>query len=477
MRRILLGAVAASAILCGHARAQIPVTDAFVGSTTLQSLLQNIKSVANEIEMINNQLVQITHLVETVNAVAHGNIGALASLSSELGDLGLTNPLGPDTLAVVNALQGLGTQVGATGALAQRLLNSDTYYGPTAADWRAAAINQLRVALAQQKALAQSALDSSTQRLTALTNLRNQLDGKMGDVAGAAQATARLTGEVATTQAQTNQLLAAGMLQTATTATSQAREEQALRCSAEMLIQQARAATSAAQGGAVVLISGNASGASCAAVAPASAPAGTTGTAGTILASWAPDNGTVLGTMLGQSWGQTAADNATALGVNPTALAAACVLESGCSANVGGTGTISGAFQMSNGTYAQTVAEVQASNPALAAGIGGKNDPAGQSIAAAQYLRDGAQSLQARGITDPTVLDVRGFYNFGPSSAASIASASDGQLMAPLLSNLSSSTLAANGISQSTTVGQWRQGVTNKIGGAASQPVLLGRST
>ena len=72
---------------------------------------------------------------------------------------------------------------------------------------------------------------------------------------------------------------------------------------------------------------------------------------------------------------------ATALGVNPTALAATCALESNCSANVGGTGTISGAFQMSNGTYAQTVSEVQASNPDLASTITTKNDPASQSIA------------------------------------------------------------------------------------------------
>jgi hypothetical protein len=58
-------------------------------------------------------------------------------------------------------------------------------------------------------------------------------------------------------------------------------------------------------------------------------------------------NSTALGTMLGTSWGNTAVGNAQALGVNPSALAATCVLESGCQ-NVGGSGTISGVFQMSN---------------------------------------------------------------------------------------------------------------------------------
>ena len=125
--------------------------------------------------------------------------------------------------------------------------------------------------------------------------------------------------------------------------------------------------------------------------------------------------------MLSTSWGQTAADNATALGVNPAALAATCVLESDCQANPGGTGTISGAFQMSNGTYAQTVSEVSASNPDLAGQITTKNDPASQSITASQYLLDGAQSLQASGISNPTVLDVRGYYQFGPANGARLA--------------------------------------------------------
>ena len=183
---------------------------------------------------------------------------------------------------------------------------------------------------------------------------------------------------------------------------------------------------------------------------------------------------TALATLLSTSWGQTAAANATALGVNPTALAATCVLESNCQANPGGTGTISGAFQMSNGTYLQTVSEATDSNPSLAAQITSKNDPASQSIAASQYLLDGAQSLRTGGVANPTVLDVRGYYQFGPANAANVAGASGNQLMSDVLTGLSSSTLAANNITGSTTVDQWRASVTSKIGTAASQPVLLG---
>ena len=78
------------------------------------------------------------------------------------------------------------------------------------------------------------------------------------------------------------------------------------------------------------------------------------------------------------------------------------------------------------------------------------------------------------GIANPTVLDVRGYYQFGPGNAASLASAADNQLMVTTLSNLSPAALAANNINGSTTVGQWRSSVTAKIGTAADQPVLAG---
>ena len=153
------------------------------------------------------------------------------------------------------------------------------------------------------------------------------------------------------------------------------------------------------------------------------------------------------------------------------------MLESNCQSNPGVTGTISGAFQMSNGTYAQTVSEVSASNPDLAGQITSKNDPASQSIAASQYLLDGAESLRTSGIANPTVLDVRSYYQFGPGYGAQIASASGNQLLSDVLSGMSAATLRANGIGDMTTVSQWRASVTNRIGATASQPVLLGSPT
>lgn len=470
MRAVRL-ACTAMLLLSGPVRAMI-VSDPLVEANTLQSLVEEIEAAAKRVEMVNNQLAQLVQLKATVSAITHGDLAALGRLAPELANLGVTVPMGTDMSSLANSLAGVGIGLGATSALTQDLLRTDTLYAPMASDFRAVAMNQVSVAAASQKALGQLMLNSSADRLAALNRLRAGL-GENADLKASADAGARLAGEQAVTQAQTNQLLAVGVIQNAQLATDSAREQQAWRCSAEALVSQAQASATLAGSGTITLVSTPASSSCSTSAAAQPTTYMTRNASGTMTGSAAAaDDGTTLGKMLAQTWGQTAAANATALGVSPTALAATCALESNCSASVGGTGTISGAFQMTNGTYAQTVREVQASNPDLAAGITTKNDPASQSIAAAQYLKDGANSLMAAGIDSPTTLDVRGFYQFGPANGSSLAGASDNQLMSTVLSGLSSSTLAANGINGSTTVGQWRQTVTSKIGSAASQLVL-----
>ena len=183
-----------------------------------------------------------------------------------------------------------------------------------------------------------------------------------------------------------------------------------------------------------------------------------------------------LTTLLGTSWGSQAVQNAEALGVNPSALAATCVLESGCSQPSGGSGGAQGVFQMFPAAYQEGLAAALAANPQLASqivqGSTGMLDPTTEAIAASGYLMQANQYLQAQGISNPSVLDVRGYYNFGPSAGAQIANASDSQSMAAILSNLSPSQLAANGISPGETVGHWKASVSSKIGNAAGQSVL-----
>ena len=466
----------------GAANAYQVVQDPLTEANTLQSTISEVTAAGKRIEIINNQIAQLIQIRNTVAALSHGNLAALSQLVPELGALGVTLPLGQDTTGLIRAFSGTAGDLGATALLTQNLLTTNQFYAPTAPDFRAMMMNQAAVSAAAAMAAAQTALNANTQRLTQLNTLRNSL-GSTPDAKASADATARLAGEQATAQAQTNQLLALLLMQAAQKATVESQEQQMARCAADTLVADAKAAAAAAAGGTVTLIT-SAPAINCGPPATATSTAAatasnTTGTffSGSGAASPVSGDNTALATMLGTSWGQTAAANAVALGVNPTALAATCVLESNCQANPGGTGTISGAFQMSNGTYLQTVSEVTDSNPSLAAQITSKNDPASQSIAASQYLLDGAQSLQANGDTNPSVLDVRGYYQFGPANGAALAAAPDNQLMTQTLTGLSSSTLAANNITGSTTVGQWKASVTSRIGAAGSQPVLLGSAT
>lgn len=179
-----------------------------------------------------------------------------------------------------------------------------------------------------------------------------------------------------------------------------------------------------------------------------------------------------------RSWGAMASQNVTAMGVNPSVIAAACVIESGCqNVNALSGSSVSGAFQMIDQTYTADIRQAAAQNPSLAGTIdtslAGKLDPANQAIAAAQELKNAATTLQRAGISNPTFLDTRGAYNFGGLYGVPLATANDGQMMSSILTSYTASQLASNGISPSTTVGQWRQSVINKIGPAATQPILL----
>ena len=184
-----------------------------------------------------------------------------------------------------------------------------------------------------------------------------------------------------------------------------------------------------------------------------------------------------LNTMVGTTWGANAVAAAQAIGVNPSVLAATCVVESGCQ-NVAGTGTVSGAFQMTNATYTSDMNQVVAQNPQLAGivdtSLAGKMDPANQAYGAAQDLKNAAMRLQAVGIANPTFTDVRPYFQWGPAPASSIALASPDQNISELLSPYySTAQMQANGVTGTTTVGEWRASFSNKVGSAATQQVLM----
>ena len=70
------------------------------------------------------------------------------------------------------------------------------------------------------------------------------------------------------------------------------------------------------------------------------------------------------------------------------------------------------------------------------------------------------------------ILDVRAVYQFGAGAGPAVATAGNSANIAAL-TGLSAASLAANGLSTSSTVGQWRSTVTAKLGSAtANQSVL-----
>jgi len=206
--------------------------------------------------------------------------------------------------------------------------------------------------------------------------------------------------------------------------------------------------------------------------------AGDTSGSGTSVAGagGSDSGGSAYNTMMAQSWGTAAENAAMAMGVNPTALAATCVMESGCqNTPAGSTGSASGAFQMINSTYTADIAAAVAIDPTISdsitPGLSGKMDPGTEAYAAAYELMNDAQVLQNNGIASPTVLDTRAIYQFGQASGILVANAGPTDNLEALV-NLSPQNMAANGITSTTTVGQWQATIANKLGATANQVVL-----
>jgi len=190
-------------------------------------------------------------------------------------------------------------------------------------------------------------------------------------------------------------------------------------------------------------------------------------------------SGDAYNMMLAQDWGSQAASAASAMGVSATALAATCAMESNCQ-NVGSTTSVSnasGAFQMINSTYTADINGALAYDPGIAgsivSGIAGKMDPGTEAYAASYELRTDALMLQSQeDISNPTVLDVRAVYQFGGSAGPGVAAASDSDNLESYI-NLTPAQLAANGLTASETVGQWRQTVIAKLGADTANQTIL----
>jgi len=187
-------------------------------------------------------------------------------------------------------------------------------------------------------------------------------------------------------------------------------------------------------------------------------------------------SGNAYNLMMAQDWGPQAATAAAAMGVTAAALAATCVMESGCQ-NTGAApgGSATGAFQMINSTYTADINGAIAEDPSIAgsivSGLAGQMDPGTEAYAAAYELQQDAQLLQTSSVADPTVLQVRAVYQFGAGGGPYVAQAPDSANIESIV-NLSSASLAANGLTAASTVGDWRAMQIKRLGGDAYQTVL-----
>lgn len=189
-------------------------------------------------------------------------------------------------------------------------------------------------------------------------------------------------------------------------------------------------------------------------------------------------SGDAYNTMMAQEWGSDAAAAAAAMGVSATALAATCVMESNCQ-NVGSsssTSTAAGVFQMINTTYTADINGALAYDPSISgtitSGLAGQMDPATEAYAAAYELRTDALALQNDGVSDPTVLQARAMYQFGSGAGLDVAEADDSANLESYI-NLTPKQLAANGLTATETVGEWRQTVINKLGSTTANQTIL----
>jgi hypothetical protein len=175
-------------------------------------------------------------------------------------------------------------------------------------------------------------------------------------------------------------------------------------------------------------------------------------------------------------WGNTAVGNATAVGVNPVAVAATCVLASECGVTTGDAAT-KDVFEMVPASFQQGLQTALAVDPTLAAqivaGVAGISDPTTEAIAASGYLMQAARTLQNAGVAEPTILQARGYVIFGPADGVRLALAPPNAPIAAVLPDVPQATLAANGVSPGETVAEWQASVSARIGAAAAQPVLI----
>lgn len=470
MKNWLYASVCGAALLTGTAHAQIPVTDGLGLSQRATQQLQTLGEWAKQARAMEQEFAvlkqQYQQLQQTYAAIAHLPDAALQELGQMMNVPQFRQAL-PDVNGMINSLSGGGVGgLGNMSGLAQQYLGRNQLYNIPGMDAGAQQVRGIANSVAGVQGLLDTLYQSAGGRISALQTLEGQL-AAAPDAKATADIQARLGMERAVLQAQQLQATTLQTWQQSQIRTDENQRDEVRRCQIDAVLADSRAkrpigstgedcGQRATQQQALAMMTGV-------------TPDGTPIVAASVGAGGA-GGGAALEKMMAQSWGNEAAVNATRLGVSPAALAATAQVESNFTnpaARDGG--TIAGSFQMKASTF-----QAAARQAGISSDLSGQMNPAIQSAAAAQELKNGALQLQRGGMNNPDLLSTRMLYQWGSGAGPALARADDSATMSSALPGYSAAVLASNGIRPGQTVGEYRADLARKLGPAARQPVLLG---
>ena len=253
-----LAAAAVGALLGGGvpprpAYALFGVGDIVFDPTTFVQVAQEAENGLNQIRWLTNlfgcSTAQLQQLTTFYNAFAH--VTNVSQLAGVLSTTAQKAPMLNDALQLEQAFRGFGLTT-TLASKVQSILQQSQYYAAPATDFNGWHLNTQTTATAGHIASAQDAYTAAVARSNALTQLLNSVGS--ADPKTILDLSARGPLEAATAVAQTNQLMAASLLQQAQRDQASQQGQQGFRYSADVLHQTYQRALAAAQGGAVNLV-------------------------------------------------------------------------------------------------------------------------------------------------------------------------------------------------------------------------------
>ena len=220
MKRLLLVGAFGAAMLCGPARADLPVID----GASLAQLMNQVRQGAQELTTLQSQLTQ---LMTVCNAISH--VTDLGSAVSALGMLGIQNPLPVNPYAVESLINGSGSVAGMSGSIGSLFntnFGANHVYTPTGSAYEATLMQNNATSIAGIQGLAGQLYQSMSQRIPLLSDLQARLTTAT-DPKDVQDLTARIGAEQSYIQSQGVQAQTLAMMQVAAYQNlQQQREEQ-----------------------------------------------------------------------------------------------------------------------------------------------------------------------------------------------------------------------------------------------------------